>query len=120
MGHISVMKQIPDFYVSFVLRYIIQIARAFAHAHKNNLVHGNFNLTKVVVQKPPALEKKVEKDVRKAEKDAEKLQRKKELLRKSTLYGGAEIKKEVDAVQEDLNPYNYILINFEPWSVQKV
>lgn len=62
LGNLSAMKQIPDFYVSFILRYIIQIARAFAHAHKNNLVHGVFNLSKVVVQKPHGLEKKAEKD----------------------------------------------------------
>ena len=45
-------QTIPDFYCSWMLRYIIYVSRAFAHAHKHDLVHGKFNLSKVSVQQP--------------------------------------------------------------------
>ena len=56
LDNLSILKHIPDFYVSFIFRYIIQIARAFARCHKNNLVHGNFDFSKVLAQKPPTIQ----------------------------------------------------------------
>ena len=42
-------------------------------------------------------------------------------MRKSTLFGQeAENEEDVNSIKKDLNPYNYIMINFEPWTVQKV
>mgnify|MGYP002630312847 CR=1 FL=1 len=51
LGNLSSLNKIPDYLVKFLLNYIINISSAFAHAHSNNLVHGNFNPTKVVGQK---------------------------------------------------------------------
>lgn len=51
LGSLSGLPCIPDFYMRFLLGYIIQISRSMAHAHRSNLVHGNFNLSKVLVQR---------------------------------------------------------------------
>ena len=51
LGNLSSLKQIPEFYVNCVLKFIIHVTRAFAHAHENNIIHGNFNLSRVIAQK---------------------------------------------------------------------
>ena len=50
LGQMSGLSTIPDFYVRFLLGYIIQISRAMAHAHRNRLIHGHFDLSRVLVQ----------------------------------------------------------------------
>ena len=51
LGNLSGLPKIPEFYMRCLLGFIIQISRAFSHCHKHNLVHGNFNLSKVLVQR---------------------------------------------------------------------
>lgn len=48
LGNLSSLDKIPDYYVKMLLGYVIQISKAFAHTHSNGLVHGNFNLSKVI------------------------------------------------------------------------
>ena len=43
------IQNVPHFYVKMLLTYIIQASKAFNHAHKYGLIHGNFNLSKVLV-----------------------------------------------------------------------
>ena len=50
LGQLSGLRAIPEFYVRFLLGYIIQVSRAMAHAHRNGLVHGRFDLSRVLVQ----------------------------------------------------------------------
>jgi hypothetical protein len=50
LGNLSSLKFIPEFYVNCIMKYIIHVTRAFAHAHQNNVTHGKFNLSKVVAQ----------------------------------------------------------------------
>ena len=49
LGNLSTLPEVPDSYACFLVRYIIYISRAFSHAHKNDLVHGKFNPSKVKV-----------------------------------------------------------------------
>ena len=49
LGNLSSYKVVPSFYIKCLVGYIIQISRSFAHCHKHDLVHGNFNLQKVLV-----------------------------------------------------------------------
>ena len=49
LGNLSVMKLIPRFYIKYLLTYIIQISGALAHAHKNGLIHGALDLSKILV-----------------------------------------------------------------------
>ena len=49
LGNLSEIIDIPKFYVKCLLQYIIQISRAISHAHRHNLVHGSFDLTKVII-----------------------------------------------------------------------
>lgn len=53
MGNISELDQVPKFYARCLLGFMIQISRVFAHAHKHNLIHGAFDLSKVMVQQQP-------------------------------------------------------------------
>lgn len=50
LGHLSGLDKIPSFYMRFLLGYMIQMSRTLAHAHRHGLVHGRYNLTKVLVQ----------------------------------------------------------------------
>lgn len=51
LGNISNFENIPIFYVKILLEYIIHISRAFAYLHLYNVIHGAFNLSRVVIQK---------------------------------------------------------------------
>lgn len=61
LGNLSQFSKIPQFYVRFLLGFIIQISRALSHAHKNDLVHSNLDLSKVLAQKISLSEKKQSK-----------------------------------------------------------
>jgi hypothetical protein len=50
LDNISGLPAIPDNYFRSVLLYAVHISGAMAHAHKHGLVHGNFNLSKILVQ----------------------------------------------------------------------
>lgn len=50
LGNLSALPMIPKEYIKMILAYIIQISRAFSHTHQNGLIHGNFNLSKVIAQ----------------------------------------------------------------------
>jgi hypothetical protein len=50
LGNLATLNQIPKYLVKFLLQYIIGIAEVLEHAHKHDLVHGCFNLSKVAVQ----------------------------------------------------------------------
>jgi len=47
------LEKIPDFYVTMLVGFIVQISAAMAHAHKHGLVHGNLSPAKILVQKLP-------------------------------------------------------------------
>ena len=49
--HFSQMRQIPELYVKALFLYIIQVSKALGHAHKHGLVHGKFDLSKVIIQR---------------------------------------------------------------------
>lgn len=53
LGHLSALEKIPDFYVTILVGFIMQISSAMAHAHKYGLVHGNLSPAKILVQKLP-------------------------------------------------------------------
>jgi hypothetical protein len=54
LGNLSSLPAIPEHYQRILIGYIIQISRSLAYAHQHNLVHGNFNLSKVLCQKVAA------------------------------------------------------------------
>lgn len=54
LGNLSALKEVPQFYYGCLLQYIMKMSLAFIHAHSNDLIHGNFNLSKVISQKMPA------------------------------------------------------------------
>ena len=92
LGNLSALDKIPDYYVQMLLGYIIQISRAFAHTHSHGLVHGNFNLSKVIAQK---------------------FKTNSELVKKYTFNKMKDQNHE--ALFDDRAMYNYFLVNFEPW-----
>jgi DNA-binding helix-hairpin-helix protein with protein kinase domain len=49
--HFTTSQKIPDSYFKALVVYIYQVSRAMAHVHKHGLVHGNLNLSKVLVQR---------------------------------------------------------------------
>ena len=51
LPHFSQMKAIPELYIKALFLYIIQVSKAMAHAHKHGLVHGKFDLSKVIIQR---------------------------------------------------------------------
>lgn len=51
LENISALPSIPDQYFKSLLLYIVQISRALSHCHKHDLVHGNYNMSKVMVQR---------------------------------------------------------------------
>ena len=51
LGNLSVVQVMPDFYCKMLLNFIIQISRALAFAHQHGVVHGNLDLSKVLVQR---------------------------------------------------------------------
>jgi hypothetical protein len=51
IANFQMLNIIPDFYIIFLTKYIMDISNAFSYAHKHHLVHGNFNLSKVIAQK---------------------------------------------------------------------
>lgn len=54
LGNLSSLPAIPEHYQRILIGYIIQTSRSLAYAHRHNLVHGNFNLSKVLCQKVAA------------------------------------------------------------------
>ena len=54
LGNLSSLPAIPEHYQRILIGYIIQTSRSLAYAHGHNLVHGNFNLSKVLCQKVAA------------------------------------------------------------------
>ena len=53
LSKLSAMTSVPDFYFKSLLLYIIHISRSMAHAHKHDVAHGNYDLSKVIVHKLP-------------------------------------------------------------------
>ena len=49
LGNLSGLPKIPICYLSFLLDYIQQISVSLAHAHSHDLVHTEFNLSKVLI-----------------------------------------------------------------------
>ena len=95
LGNLSALPMIPIDYIKMLLAYIIQISRAFSHTHNNGLIHGNFNLSKVISQSfssQSPLQKKASNKQMNLEKPI-------------NIFNTSDI-------------YNYFLVNFEPWQVQ--
>lgn len=117
LGNLSSLKQIPEYYVNCLLRFIIHVTRAFAHAHENNIVHGNFNLSRVIAQK---LE---QRDLR-------------QTYSSRSFIGASAKGKAGQASRETVSPdpakestvasvhsqnlINYIVVNFEAWRVDQL
>ena len=95
LGNLSALPMIPSDYIKMMLAYIIQISRAFSHTHFNGLIHGNFNLSKVIAQSFSS-QSPLQKKTSNSQMNQEKL-------------------NHIFATQ---NIYNYFLVNFEPWQVQ--
>ena len=89
LGNLSSRPEIPKAYIKFLLRYIINISRAFYHSHLHNLVHGNFDLSKTVLQRF-------------------------EYCKRHT----HETCEHDDNFFESNECINFFLVNFEPWSVE--
>lgn len=49
LGNLGVLPSIPRFLIKFLLQYCIAVSEVFIHSHSHDLVHGNFNLSKVAV-----------------------------------------------------------------------
>ena len=49
LGSLAGLPAIPNFYMRFLLGYIIQISKSMAHAHRHGLCHGKFDLSKIMV-----------------------------------------------------------------------
>lgn len=102
LGQMSGLKTIPEFYVRFLLGYVIQVSRAMAHAHSNKLVHGHFDLSRVLVQTYNLNQYEMEQ-INKSTKTGVRA-----LVRKTSL----------DFEQKKQN-YNFHVSNFEPYQVTK-
>lgn len=50
LGHLSTLPEIPRELLQLILLYIIDVSKIFAHVHSHHLVHGNFNLSKTLLQ----------------------------------------------------------------------
>lgn len=50
LGNLSGLQKIPDFYIRFLIGYMVQVADALSYAHKQELIHGKFDLSKVIIQ----------------------------------------------------------------------
>ena len=105
LGNLSALKEVPHFYYGFLCRYMQKISLAFIHAHDQNLIHGNFNLSKVIAQR--LAKNKENKNVTSSNSSRVGLGSAKES-------GSSE-----DFNREDLDSYNYFLTNFEPWRVDQ-
>jgi hypothetical protein len=51
LGNLSALNRIPEFYSKHLIQFIIDISGSMAHAHQHNLIHGEFNLSKIIAQK---------------------------------------------------------------------
>ena len=51
LGNLSALNRIPEFYAKHLIQLIIDISGAMAHAHKHDLTHCDFNLSKIIAQK---------------------------------------------------------------------
>jgi len=102
LGNLSGLPRIPEYYIRCLLGYIIQISRAMAHAHENGLVHGKFNLSKILVQQKTLKESEVitMQSIR---------NRRTSLKRSSTM----------DLDQRNLT-FNFYISNFEPFQVLRL
>lgn len=101
LGNLSGLSKIPEFYMRFLLGYIIQVSRALAHAHEHDLIHGKLDLSKVIAQQKKIRAKKFEKIM------ASKTYRKRQQTKKS---------KQPLFEQTDFT-YNFYVTNFEPYQV---
>ena len=112
LGNLSSLKMIPEYYVNCILRFIIHVTRALSHAHENNIVHGNFNLSRVVAQKMD-----VKKNLM-------------QLSSRSYICKGQENSKEALSLKGQEGVFsatvhasthiNYLIVNFEPWRVDSM
>ena len=59
LGNLSALNRIPEFYIKHLIQYIVNISAGLAQAHKHDLIHGDFNLSKVIAQKIKIEEKVV-------------------------------------------------------------
>ena len=48
LGSLIQAMSIPDYYVRFIIRFVIHISGALMHAHKHGLIHGHMNLSRVL------------------------------------------------------------------------
>ena len=101
LGNLSGPTKIPEFYVRCLLDYIIQISKAMSHAHKHDLVHGSFSLSKILAQS----RKTDNKDATRIDKVKNTSQCKRASTLKSDQRHGN---------------YNFMVTNFEPFEVLKM
>ena len=59
LGNLSALNRIPEFYIKHLIQYIVNISASLAQAHNHDLIHGDFNLSKVIAQKIKIEEKVV-------------------------------------------------------------
>jgi hypothetical protein len=106
LGNLSSLKSIPEYFVNCLLKFIIHVTRAFAHAHENNIVHGNFNLARVVAQK-------IE------DRNILNQYSSRSFIGKATARGDGAPAPDTATSQHASNNHhiNYIVVNFEPWRV---
>ena len=50
LGNLSGHAKIPEYYIRCFLGYVVQVSQAMSYAHKHNLIHGQFDLSKVIIQ----------------------------------------------------------------------
>jgi hypothetical protein len=102
LGQMSALNTIPDYYVRFLLGYVIQVSRAMAHAHRNGLVHGHFDLSRVLVQSYRLNSK--EREALGGGQDSGR----RSLLRRTSLN-----------FLDPTRNYNFMVGNFEPYQVTR-
>lgn len=103
LGNLSGLPKIPEFYVRCLFNYIIQISEAMAHAHSNDLTHGNFGLSKILVQRTISKNKQVQG------KNKANFEIKPKLLHTKPPDNDA-----------NTGEYKFFVTNFEPYNVYKM
>ena len=111
LGNLSAMKEIPKYYITMILQYIMQTSLGFIQAHSNDLIHGHFNLSKVIAQKMDVVFDK-ESSFQKNNEAVENMASPKKDKEKP------EGELAFDAV--NMPDYYYLLTNFEPWAVDQM
>lgn len=61
LGNLSSLAKIPEFYIRFLIGFVIQVSKTLSHMHKYDLAHGKFDLSRVLVKKMKISEKAMNK-----------------------------------------------------------